>query len=97
MGKFYRAGGEISYLWLQTPPIDCNHLKKFCRPIIFSKRSQTSKCFFERLVHLLDFFHITQSANQGGLLVFATFSDFFLKKRFLSDYMVPECPKNTPG
>ena len=32
--------------------------KNFCRPIIFSKRSQTSKFFFERLLHPLDFFRI---------------------------------------
>ena len=32
--------------------------KNFCKSIIFSKRSQTSKFFFERLTHPLDFFRI---------------------------------------
>ena len=32
--------------------------KNFCKSIIFSKRSQTSKFFFERLTYPLDFFSI---------------------------------------
>ena len=41
--------------------------------------------------------HITQVAKQGGVPVFRTFSDFFLKNRFLSDYVVPACPKYISG
>ena len=42
--------------------------------------------------------HITQVAKRGGLPEFATFSDFFfLKNRFLSDYVVPACPKYISG
>ena len=43
--------------------------------------------------------YITQVAKRGGdFPEFATFSDFFfLKNRFLSDYVVPACPKYISG
>ena len=42
--------------------------------------------------------YITQVAKRGGVHEFATFSDFFfLKNRFLSDYVVPACPKYISG
>ena len=42
--------------------------------------------------------HITPVAQRGGVLEFATFSDFFfLKNRFLSDYVVSACPKYISG
>merc|ERR1712035_280856 len=42
--------------------------------------------------------YITQVAKRGGVPVFERFSDFFfLKNRFLSDYMVPAYPKYISG
>ena len=41
--------------------------------------------------------YITPEANQGGLLRLPLFRTFFLKNRFLSDYVVPACPKYISG
>ena len=42
--------------------------------------------------------NITHVAKRGGVPVFERFSDFFfLKNRFLRDYVVPACPKYISG
>ena len=41
--------------------------------------------------------YITQVAKRGGSLCLHGFRTFFLKNRFLSDYVVPACPKYISG
>ena len=47
--------------------------------------------------HIKSVADITQVAKRGGSLCSRLFRTFFLKNRFLSDYVVPACPKYISG
>ena len=47
--------------------------------------------------HLEVTVYITQVAKRGGWMSLPLFRTFFLKNRFLSDYVVPACPKYISG